>query len=215
MSEFIAGYFSRCLQELAQERRGIALKCDWRASWRRLVFWRSLPRDRWIRVLPRPSRNPATGRTIWDPLSYRRRIASRYVGVSEGKQRSSTSARIAGRPRPQTAVIVPAAADAQPAAANTTQHQRRNRGRISTRSHREANAGDRGGHRQADYRGSRPEDDHRHCESGGWRDGRRCARCARDLLDARLCRRPAQYALQRYLDRPVDHDRSSNGHGQP
>ena len=40
-------------------------------------------------------------------------------------------------------------------AANTTQHQRRNRGRISTRSHRAANAGDRGGHRQAGYRGSR------------------------------------------------------------
>ena len=97
---------------------------------------------------------------------------------------------------------------------NSAQHQRRNRSRLAARSYRPPDAGDSRGDRQAGYRGPRSQDDHRRRKGRGRRDRRRCARRACDLLDARLCRRPDQHALQRHLDRPVDHDRPPNGHGQ-
>ena len=49
--------------------------------------------------------------------------------------------------------------------ANSAQHQRRNRSRLSAWSDRAPDTGDSRGHRQANYRGSRSQDDHRRCQA--------------------------------------------------
>ena len=116
MSEFFAGHFSRCQQQLAQERRGISLKGYWRASVAPLgllAFLASGSMDQGIAQTAAQSGNRPDnlGPVVVSPPDRKPRPR-----VSDGKQRSSTSARVAGRPRPQTAVIVPpAVADAQPA----------------------------------------------------------------------------------------------------
>ena len=77
--------------------------------------------------------------------------------------------------------------------ANTAQYQCRNRGRVPARPHRAAAPCDGGSDRQAGHRRSRPQDDHRYRQGRGRSDGRRCAGRARDLLYARLCRRPRDW----------------------
>jgi iron complex outermembrane receptor protein len=115
VSEIIAGHPSRRLQQPAQQRRGIVLKRDWRASVAPLgllAFLASGSMDQGVAQTAAQSGNRPDnlGPVVVSPPD--RKPIRR---ASEGKQRSRTSARVAGRPRPEAAVIAPAVADAQPA----------------------------------------------------------------------------------------------------
>ncbi|MGH6711571.1 MAG: TonB-dependent receptor, partial [Bradyrhizobium sp.] len=111
MSNFFAGHFSRRWQQLAPRRRGLALKRYWRASVAPLgllAFLASGSIDPGIAqtAAPAGSRTDNLGPVVVSPPD--RRPVRR---VSQGTPKSRTTARVAGRPRPQTAVVVPAAAD--------------------------------------------------------------------------------------------------------
>ena len=159
----------------------------------------------------RRSKNPK----VSGPSSSRRHSASRCAGLSRGTQRSRTAARVAGRPRrrprrrarrgrrtarlPQTPLNTNVVTEVGIPAGPHRARKRRRRSRSST----------------SKSSGSRSSDDHRHRQGRGRRDRRRSPGAPAHLLDARLCRRPDQHALQRYQDRPVDHDGPPHGHRQP
>ena len=94
---------------------------------------------------------------------------------------------------------------------DAAQHQCHRRKRKPAGSHAPPNAGDGRGDRPADAQGSRASHHHGGRSSRSRRDGRRCARRAGQLFDARLQRRPDQYALQRHQGRPIRHDEPHYG----
>ena len=127
---------------------------------------------------------PAEKRPSWGRSSSHRRSASRYVEPSPGTQRSRAPARVAGRPRPQTAVAVPAPTDGRrvPTPLNTNVVAEVG---SPARPHGPRDPGDRRGHRSADDQ----EPGYRTTTGGGQGRGRRDGGDApgepADLFDAR------------------------------
>src|SRR6185503_10591113 len=113
VSIFIAGHFSRRWQQAAQECRGAALKHYLRASVAPLgilAFLGSGSMDQGIAqtVAQAGNNSDSLGPIVVSPPQ--RKPVRR---ADPGTQRSQTPARVAGRPLPQTAVVVPAATDGQ------------------------------------------------------------------------------------------------------
>ena len=79
--------------------------------WLRLVSWPSSPRDRWMRVWRRLWRKPANKPDNLGPIVVSPPQRKPVRRADPGTQRIQIPARVAGRPRPQTAVVAPATPD--------------------------------------------------------------------------------------------------------